>query len=231
MKNYRYAVVAVLSASLCLLSITGLSGTNPAPLSLEQVIEKLQANYQDVNTYEVDFDQQVIGVTQGRVISTSTGSVKYKKPNQMVWHYASPEEHLFITDGATIYDYCPADKEAYVLPMKDAIVKSFLLGLGDVKKDFEVSFHSGRALDKSGRYQLDLVPRNQAEREVIGAITLYLNPKNGFMVEVTEMVDPLGNHNQITYKNMKKNLPIDDKLFKFEPPPGVKIINAKDLLE
>jgi outer membrane lipoprotein carrier protein len=205
------------------------STAQSAALTLDQVIAKVQDNYGKINTYQTEFDQELMSLTQGRVISRGAGTVIYKKPSKMVWTYKTPEEHLYITDGNTIWDYAPADKEAYIIPVKDALYKSFLLGLGDLKKEFEVSFHSGRAKNQDGLYQLDLVPRDQAERDSIGVITIYVDPKT-FLVQITEMTDALGNQNHISFKNIKLNPELDDKLFKFTPPPGTKVIKAQDIV-
>ena len=84
-------------------------------------------------------------------------------------------------------------------------------------------------MNPEGLYQLDLVPRNKAEREAIGVITMYVDPRDS-LVKSTEMTDALGNRNRIRFKDMKKNPGLDDKLFKFEPPPGVKVIKAEDVV-
>ena len=206
-------------------------GSSSPVLSLEEVIARVQQNYEKIQTYQVEFEQEIFSMSQKRVISRGKGTVIYKKPGKMVWRYELPEEHYYIVNGDTIYDYTPAEKKAYVLSLQEAVYKSFLLGLGDLKKDFEISFHGGKPLTESGLYQLDLVPRNQADREAIGVLTLYLDPRQDFMVTFTQMVDPLENYNRMKYKNLKINLPLDDKLFQFKPPPGVKIIHAKDLVK
>ena len=204
------------------------SSPTPPALTLDQVIQKVQAHYQALKTYQVEFDQELYSASQARVISKGQGVVIYKKPSKMVWHYDVPEDHFYITDGNTLYDYAPADKEAYVMPVKDALYKSFLLGLGDLKKEFEISFHSGRPKTSDGLYQLDLVPRDQEERQALGTITLYLDPQS-FQVKNTEMVDALGNRNHVVFKNPKENPDLPDSLFKFSPPPGVNVIKAQDL--
>jgi len=199
-----------------------------AELNLDQVIEKLQENYGKIDTYQAEFKQQLSSTVQGKVISKGSGTVFYKKPGKMLWRYTAPEDHIFLTDGNTIWDYSPVDKEAYVLPVSDRVYKSFLLGLGDIRKDFEVSFHSGRKKNKDGQYQLDLVPRSQVERETLGTITLYVDPES-FMVKSTEMVDAFGNRNVMRFSDMELNVPLDDSVFKFEPPPGTQVIRSEEL--
>jgi outer membrane lipoprotein carrier protein len=207
--------------------------TAPAPqdnaLPLDQVIQKVQANYQKVNTYMVDFDQELFSPSRDQVVSKGSGFVIYQKPGKMVWRYGKPEEQYYFIDGNTVCQYIPADKEAIILPLKDRTIRSFLLGLGDLKKDFEVSFHEGRALTPSGRYQLALVPKDASDREAFGTIIIYLDPNQNYMVEFTKMTDGFGNENRMHFINMKINTPIDPSKFKFTPPPDVKVTQAKDL--
>jgi len=212
----------------------GGTGAAEAPtggdLSLDQVVDRLQKNYEKVNSYQAGFDQELYSMTQGRVVSRGSGLVIYKKPGRMVWRYREPEEHLYITSGSTIWDYSPVEKEAYLIPMKEALYKSFLLGLGNVRDEFEASFHAGRKKNADGLYQVELVPRDKAERDSLGAITLYVDPDD-FLVRSTEMIDALGNRNRITFKDLKTNPELPDSLFVFEPPPGVSVIRADQALQ
>ena len=75
-----------------------------------------------------------------------------------------------------------------------------------------------------------MYPRTRTSGEALGTITIVIHHMD-FMVRGTEMVDSLGNHNQIRFKNMKINPPLADSMFEFKPPPGVKVTNAKDLTE
>lgn len=194
-----------------------------ADLSLDQVVEKLQENYEKIKTYRADFSQELFSTAQGRVVTRGEGAVVYKKPGMMKWEYTLPEEHVYIIKGDTIWDYSPEDSEAYVLPVGDALYKSFLLGLGDISADFEISFHAGRKKDRQGRFQLDLVPREKKARETIGTITIKVSPED-FLVRETQLVDPLGNRNTIRFKNMKMNPEVNKEEFEFQPPPGTEVI-------
>jgi outer membrane lipoprotein-sorting protein len=198
-------------------------------LDLEGVILKLQENYKEVNSYQATFKQELKSLGQDRVISKGEGVIFYKKPSKMIWKYSVPEEHLYLTVGDTIWDYSPAEKEVYILQVGETLYKSFLLGLGELEKDFEISFHSGRKLDKKGRYQLDLVPKSQTERETLGIMTLYVDPKS-FLVQSTEMVDVLGNKNTIVFESMQLNIDLPDKMFVFEVTKDMKVIEATEMV-
>ena len=93
-------------------------------LPLDDVLARLQENYKKIDTYSVEFEQRLYSVDQAKVINSGEGTVIFKKPGKMVWTYTKPEEHIYISDGDTIIDYAPRDKEAYIIPMRDAVYKS-----------------------------------------------------------------------------------------------------------
>jgi len=44
--------------------------------------------------------------------SAESGVVYFSKPGRMRWEYESPEQKLFIVDGANVWFYVPADRTA-----------------------------------------------------------------------------------------------------------------------
>jgi len=194
------------------------------------VVKNLQQNYESIKTYRAEFEQEVFSLNRGKVISRGAGKVLYKDPGKMAWRYQEPEEHLYVTMGDTIWDYSPAEKTAYVMPVENALYKSFLLGLGDIEKDFEVSFHAGTPRNREGNFQVDLVPRDKTEREAVGRITLYIDPQSSMVVS-TEMKDALGNVNRIKFKKVETNVEIKDRAFRFKPPPGTRVIEAGEMMD
>jgi len=230
MKTMRLLAVLVLLAAIAALPGASLSqDAKPAgkTLSLDQVVTKLQENYQKIDTYILNFDQQLYSPQQDRVISKGSGSVWFKKPGKMLWSYEKPEPHIYVTEGNTVWEYTPNDKTVNIFSLEQAAYRSFLLGFGNLKRDFKIKFHKGKAKSDSGLYQLDLTANNPAEREAIGTVTFYVDPEH-FMVRYAELVDSFGNENRLRFQDMKANVPIDDKHFKFKVPKGVKVNNYKN---
>ncbi len=199
------------------------------PLPLEDVISRIQRNYDKINTYQAQFTQEVSSTSFNRTISQGKGEVIYQKPGKMFWHYSEPEEHLYITDGKTLWDYLPAEKQVVVMEISEALRQSlpraFLFGMGKLKDQFEISFHSGRITDAEGNYWLDLVPKDETERQTLGTIQFRVDPKE-FLVRQAELLDALGNRNNLVFKGIRVNQKVDEKIFSFQVPQGVELIQA-----
>jgi len=93
---------------------------------LKMVISRLEDNYNKIKTYSAQFEQEVSQSQFARTISQGRGELFYSKPGKMVWHYTEPEEHWYITDGKTFWDYLPSLKQVLVLSI-DQNLKSGLI--------------------------------------------------------------------------------------------------------
>jgi len=195
-------------------------------LSLDQVVGKLQANYDQAKAYTAAFRQEIVSPSFGRALNEGAGEIKYRKPGQMIWKYDRPEAHLYILDGNTLWDYYPGEKRAIHLTLDQALVqnvpKAFLFGMGKLKQEFEISFHAGRAQEPTGEIKLDLVPRNDQARASLGTLVFTIDPKD-FLVREVEMTDALGNLNHLWFDKVKLNAPLDKKQFQWSPAKDVQV--------
>src|SRR5260221_14319360 len=91
----------------------GVSPAPQAPPSATDLARQIQAHYGTVRDFTAGFTHSYRG---GALHQTSTeqGQVRIKKPGRMNWTYTSPEKKEFVSDGAKIYSYVPADKIVYV---------------------------------------------------------------------------------------------------------------------
>jgi outer membrane lipoprotein-sorting protein len=94
----------------------------------------------------------------------------------------------------------------------------FLLGAGDMRRDFEVS---AVACDAT-RVELQLVPREPASYE---KLFLDVDPENGD-VRATRVVDLLGNVVNVAFSEMRFNTDPPEAEFRFDPPEDVRVIEV-----
>jgi outer membrane lipoprotein carrier protein len=76
----------------------------------------LQLRYQKIRDFSADF----VHTYRGGVLRTQAqerGTVTIKKPGRMRWVYTSPERKEFVSDGAKVYAYVPADRQVVVTPV------------------------------------------------------------------------------------------------------------------
>ncbi len=191
----------------------------------ERAVGALQRRYEAVRDLAARFEQTSRSVALGGPAATakSIGSVVIAKPGRMRWTYEEPEPSLVVSDGSELWIYDPANREAQRLAVTEAYLSgaalSFLLGAGEIRRDFEV-----RALECSeGSVLLELVPRQPASYERLRART---DPRSGELFETT-VVDLLGNTTTVALRELRVNQGPDPKLFRFEPPPGVRVIELE----
>jgi outer membrane lipoprotein carrier protein len=190
----------------------------------ERAARALQRRYESVRDLGARFDQTSRSVALGRPGSDakSSGSVVFAKPGRMRWTYEEPEPSLVVSDGRSLWIYDPANREVQRMVVSGEYLSgaavSFLLGDGELLRDFEV-----RALEcADSSVLLDLVPRQPASYERLRART---DPRSGELLETT-VVDLLGNATTVALRDVRVNRDPDPALFRFEAPPGVRVIEV-----
>jgi outer membrane lipoprotein carrier protein len=192
---------------------------------VRNAVDALQKRYEGVSDLRARFEQTTHSVALGGpgATQTSRGTVVFAKPGKMRWHYEEPEESLVVSDGATLWIYDPAAGEAQKLSVTGEYLSGaaiqFLLGEGDILRDFQVDEQS--CGDDEAR--LRLLPRKPASYETL---SLVADPRSGDLRE-TAIADLLGNVTRVKFQDLKADTAPSDDLFRFEPPAGVEVIELE----
>jgi outer membrane lipoprotein carrier protein len=183
----------------------------------------VQSHYEGVRDVSAHFAQTTHGARLGTTPSapaTSSGRVSLAKPGKMRWTYEAPEPSLVVSDGKTVWIFDPAFGEVQKLPASEGFLTGaaaqFLLGAGDMRRDFKVAAISCSATAA----ELELTPRQPATYE---KLVLSVDPSSG-NVNKTRIVDLLGNVVEVEFKEQRFNLAPGDSEFQFQVPEGVKVI-------
>src|SRR5215510_4252543 len=128
---------------LLILALTaGIQSFAAESRSAEQIIDSLQKNYDATADFIADFRQETEVKTLNRGIKAS-GKLYFKRPGKMLWRYDQPKGQFVLADGKHLYFYQPDQNQVIKSPLKNAfrgdIPLSFLLGLGNLKKDFNAT--------------------------------------------------------------------------------------------
>ena len=155
--------------------------------------------------------------------TTSHGTMRIAKPGKLRWQYEDPEPSLVVSDGETLWIYDPAAKEVHRMPVRGNYLSGaaiqFLLGEGDIFRDFEVE---AVACDASSA-DLELRPRQPATYERIGVV---VDLASGALVS-SRMVDLFGTVVQVDLFDLTVDQDPAPELFRFEPPAGVRVIEVQ----
>jgi outer membrane lipoprotein carrier protein len=185
----------------------------------------VQKYYADVKQIQADFRQIYDNTVVGKK-STSDGKVYIAKPGKMYWWYKKPDEKFFISDGTTLWAYEKTNKQAFKQDLKDQVLPvaiTFLYGQGDLTKDFTADMDQG-AYGGKGDWVVKLTPKQPAGQ--YKTLWLVVDPSDGHVKE-SVILEVGGNINHFKFTNVKENSAakdVKDRLFKFVPPQGVKVI-------
>lgn len=181
------------------------------PPDARAMARKVQALYERTRDLEAGF-VQTYTYTGGRTL-VSRGTLRVKKPGMMRWDYAEPEPKTIAVVGSRLVQWEPGVGQAYVDERFDATAMSaavaFLLGKGDLEKEFEVSSREPGTLH--------LEPRRADPR--VESVTLTVSPDGE--VTATRVVDGSGNANAMRFESIRRNVGLQRADFEVKLPKDV----------
>lgn len=217
--NLAYPLAVSLVAAITLLS--GIrpgvaAGSNPA----EAIIERLQKNYDLMADFVADFRQETDVKTLNRSLKAS-GKVSFKRPGKMLWLYEEPKGQFVLADGKHLYFYQPDQNQVIKSPLKNAfrgdIPLSFLLGLGNLKKDFNATLKAS----ENNQYVLRLEPKGEAGgySEILMGVD-----KTSADIDWVSVRDAANNLTTLSFSAMRKGVGLKDSLFRVQIPDGADVV-------
>jgi outer membrane lipoprotein carrier protein len=211
-------MLVALVIALCLTAQDWITAAEPK--SAEQVVDALQKNYDATIDFIADFQQETEVKTLNRSLK-AWGKLSFKRPGKMLWRYEEPKGQIVLTDGSHLYFLQPEQNQVIKSPLKNAfrsdIPLSFLLGLGNLKKDFNAVL---KATEKD-EYILRLEPKGEAGG--FSEILLGVSRSSADIVWVS-IRDAANNLTSLRFSNMKKGVGLKDSLFRINIPQGVDIV-------
>ena len=213
----RVALVAI-----AVVATLTLPASAQAP-SASQVASALQEKYNLIRDFSADFTQEYeSGVLKRKI--TERGTLQVKKPGKMRWDYTSPEKKLFVSDGANLHLWVPADNQVTVsaVPKQDEATTAvlFLVGKGNLTRDFNVSFLPDAP---AGSYGLRLEPK-LPERDY-DWLQLVVDQKT-MQIRTLTAGDRQGGQSTFIFSNFKENIGLADSAFGFKIPRGADVVRT-----
>jgi outer membrane lipoprotein carrier protein len=188
--------------------------------SADAIADALQKNYDATADFIADFRQETEVKTLNRSLK-AWGKVSFKRPGKMLWRYDEPKGQFVLADGQFLYFYQPEQNQIIKSPLKNAfrtdIPLSFLLGIGNLKKDFNAEL---KATDET-QYVLRLVSKGDSGG--FGEILLGVN-KNSADILWASVRDASGNLTTIRFSGMRKGVGLKDPIFALKIPDGADVV-------
>lgn len=192
----------------------------PEKPSLDAILDGIQRHYEATRSFRADFTEELTSV--GGPKRTRQGTVYYRKPGRMRWEFDEPQRATIVSDGATLYSYEPDLNQVVESPLaqliKSASATAFLLGIGNIRRDFDASLPA--AAPPAGLVSVALVPKGGGQRIELGL------DATTYDVLALRITDTLGNLTVLHFKNIQTNVALADALFTFKVPAGADIVHA-----
>jgi len=194
------------------------SAAPAAPVGAADVARRVEERQRGVRDMQARFVQTYRSGVLGREV-VERGTVSIKSPGRMRWEYRDPEAKTFVSDGKTFYFYVPADKQVIVRDQADArgLTAQLLSGRLEILAQFDVGLER-----TAGRERLRLSPR-KTDPEVD---RVYLDVDDGYRIRGIEILDPQGNRSRFEFQDLRENVGLPDRLFRFDVPEGVEVISG-----
>ena len=189
-----------------------------AEVSALEVVQLSQKHYRGIRTLQADFSQ----VYRGHMLRDEEhGILMLKKPRKMYWEYRDPVEKYLIANGKRAYFYVPRDRQVFIYELEDDRLFLFLMGEGQVARDFEIAFETEEPPLEDENFLIRLTPRE--EEASFSQILLEIAPSS-YQIERLVAIEPIGARNDYILKNVREDVSIPDRRFRFKPPKGVEIV-------
>jgi outer membrane lipoprotein carrier protein len=188
--------------------------------SADQIVDNLQKNYDATVDFIADFRQETEVKTLNRNLK-AWGKLSFKRPGKMLWRYEEPKGQFVLADGKNLYFYQPEQNQVIKSPLKNAfrsdIPLSFLLGIGNLKRDFNATLKS----TDENQYVLNLEPKG--DWGGFGEVLVGVSRSASDILWVS-VRDAASNVTTIRFSGMRKGVGVQESLFRFQVPDGVDVV-------
>src|SRR5689334_23800923 len=218
--------IAILAAAI--LMVAGASQAAPSP-DVKDTARTVDEHYNQLKTLKSDFTEIYESPGFSR---TESGTLWLKKPGKMRWEYRQPREKLFLSDSQTAYFYVPGDRQARKTSVRklDDIRSPlrYLLGKTKLEKELDgLSFAPDVQPLEPGDVVMRGVPKALKDR--VSDTLIEVSPAHRIVRIVIQELD--GTKTDFRFSRFEEDIPVQDSLFRFNPPPDVETITDEHVTQ
>ena len=229
----------VLTLSTLLLTSAGEGGRAGGPAQdARPFVDRFEKAYRSARTLQAVFLQRYL--ENGREVRSEAGIAYFGRPGRMRWEYASPEQNLYVIDGKWSWFYVPADHTVTRIRSRESSDWRTPLALlaGEMKVSricARVTLDSGSFVSAAGNVVLRCElqrsgsPRSRDRNPLAAAeddrVLFEVNSSTGELNRVV-ISDPGGVEMEYRFSNWQFDPRLGARLFHFDPPKGVAIVDG-----
>jgi len=220
------ALVAVLMGYPAPATLAAAPTTPPSANSsadAETIAARVQAFYNQTRTFQAKFKQEYYIKLHDQKRS-SEGRVAFEKPGKMSWRYDQPNGNRVVSDGRLLKVYEADNQQMFEQAVSGSqypAALSFLMGMGDLTKSFNLRLLDAGAMNFKNGWVLEGVPTDPTP--AYQKVLLYVDAATSQVRRVL-IIDAQGNRNRFDFESPIVNMPVAASEFSFSPPAGTQIV-------
>ena len=184
-------------------------------------LEQFRSFVSGTQSARAAFEQKVYD-KGGKLTQEAKGSFVFQRPGRFRWVYDKPADQVIVGDGERVWIYDRELNQVTVRKLSAALGSTpaaLLSGSADVAKAFEMSDAGSR----EGLEWLQAVPR---DREA-GFERMRIGFGAEGALQAMELIDHFGQTTVLRFSKVIRNLKVDAKEFRFDPPKGADVLGEK----
>lgn len=186
--------------------------------NVDEVWSAYQRRWATTETYAAAFKQRIeVEGIGGRV--ESAGNFYFAKPDRMRWDYLEGQPQNVVGDGKWIWVYQPDLEQAYKVDYKAAFGSGGLVALLADRQGLMARYRLALVEGVDNLVRIRLAPK----AEVGETLEVALAPDT-FDLRSVVINDPAGSVTVVEFEQVRRNVKLDDGLFRFTPPQGTDVI-------
>ena len=226
----RIANLRLVSAFIVIIIGTPATGQEHNWHSHAEVARKVVQVFEEMKSYRADFS---ITTVDGKRTRSMRGTCYYQKPDRVRFSFQEPAGDFILSDGKTLWVYVRREnavgRQDLELDVKNENNKPVFTtagpGLARLFRKYHYRFDTvkqPKTLDGRDVFVMDM-----EQREKIGGyekIRLFIDAKS-YLIHRAEASDGYGKQTTITFANQKTGIPLEGKLFHYEPGDNVRVVS------
>lgn len=166
---------------------------------------------------------QVVRNRDGDIVDRASGTLSLSRPNRFRWDYREPYLQTIVADGSRLWLYDSDLEQVTVRTLESGLGSTpamLLSGGGKVRDAFE-----GLPAERKGDWVWSRLRPKQGGSD-FEQVSLAFDARGE--LAAMELRDKLGQATLIEFGAVRRNLPLEEALFRFEPPPGADVIGRAE---
>jgi outer membrane lipoprotein carrier protein len=216
----------IFSASIYFYAIQGFSISFQSP----NIIEEIQAFDQKLKSFKADF-KEIRTFAYDPEKEVATGALYFSKPARIRWDYISPSKKEVVLTEKKAWVYIPNIKQVQLFNVEGKVkYESLPIGLRgpsqDLNKNYQVTIAPAKGGDEGSLFLMELIPRKHTTAALYyTSIKLWLREGRWIPAEKIELKEVAGDSSLFELKNIVINTKLSAKLFKFNFPADVEVVD------